>query len=191
MKTIPCIARCSDGAPCGRRIPPGTTPQVCHIHKAQAAGANNGRAFQRTAQTPEQVLDELMHSKDETIRFRAADAFLKRQERQTACPKCQAERERNEETSSAINRMTYEQRCQVKELMHTIRDIAAVARTQPLTWDHERQQFTDEPEPPPIVAPAVVAAPPVFEEEEFDGEEDEAEVEEDDRDPLTIPPDEV
>ena len=54
-----------------------------------------------------------MHSKDETVRLRAADAFLKRQERQTGCPTCEAAREDDRERMSAIHRLTYEQRCRV------------------------------------------------------------------------------
>src|SRR5262249_1218920 len=138
----------------------------------------------------EQVLDELMHSKDETIRLRAADAFLKRQERQTACPKCQSERERDRERDVAINRLTYEQRCQVKELMQTIHDMLELARTQPLTYD-PGHGFNDEAEAPLIVAPPPVVAEETAFEDDNDAEEEEIEEEADDRDPLTIPPDEV
>jgi hypothetical protein len=161
----------------------GTSPQVCHIH---AAAAPIGKPFTRKQQTAEDVLDELLHSKDETIRLRAADAFLKRQERQTACPRCAAERERGAEHDRAIRRLTYEQRCQVKELMQTVRDILELARRQPLTLDPDRG-YIDNPAPEPITAPPpVVADEPVYEEPE-DAEEQEVE-DADDRDPLTVPP---
>lgn len=144
----------------------------------------------RRPKTPEQVLDALMHSKDETIRLRAADAFLKRQERQTGCPTCQAAREDERERMSTIHRLTYEQRCHLRDLTRQVRDILDAARSQPLTWDEDRLRYMDEPAPDPIVAPPpVVPEPPVFDEDD-DAEEEEEEIE-DDRDPLTIPPDEL
>ena len=184
VKSFPCVARCADGSPCGRRVTDGSNPPLCHIHKAGAIGA----PFKVKRKSPEQVLDDLMHSRDESIRLRAADAFLKRQERETLCPRCAANRADERERMSAIHRLTHEQRCQVEDLIRMVRAILDMARLQALTWDEDRQQYIDKPEPTPIVPPPVViAAAPVFEEPE-DAEE---EVEEIDRDPLTIPPDEV
>jgi hypothetical protein len=116
MKSVRCSCVCSDGSPCGRRVTDGSNPPICHIHKGHAG-------FQRKSQTPEQVLDDLMRSKDEAIRLRAADAFLKRQERQTACPRCQAERERDQDREAAVARLTADQRHQIHELIQRVRDI--------------------------------------------------------------------
>ncbi len=187
-KTIPCIARCADGTTCGRRIPLGTTPQVCHLHRGAHPGA--ATQFTRKDKSPEQILDELMHSKDETVRLRAVDTYLKRLERQTACPKCQADASADRDKLVAVRRLTYEQRCQIRELKEVIDGIIEMARTQAMTWDEDRQLYLDAPEVVITAPPPIIAAEPVFEEEESEDGEEEEPQEEDDRDPLRIPPDE-
>jgi len=161
----------------------GSQPPVCHIHKAVAAGDphNGGAVNARKARTPEEVIELLMSSKDESIRLRAADAYLKRQEAQRDCVACKSRAEREASNASAIQRLTYEQRCQVRELTQTVRDILDSARAQPLMWDPEYQYFRDAEPLPDIYKPTT---PPSVEPVETI-EDDEPEVEDDGEDPLT------
>jgi hypothetical protein len=192
IDTVPCTVRANDGSPCGRRVKrtdvlPGT-PAVCHVHRNVALGNpnNGGQPFARRPKSAEDVIDALMYSKDETVRLRAADAFLKRQERQTTCPTCAANRVEDRERTSAVHRLTYEQRGQLKALLASVRELLELARTQKLTWDPDQLQYIDTPtEAPSLYAPTPPAAPPVFTEEPDDAEEEEIE---EDFDPLTEPP---
>jgi hypothetical protein len=145
--SVRCSCVCADGSPCGRRVTDGSQPPICHVHRAVAAGTphNGGTVNKRRSMTPEQVLEDLLRSKDDSVRLRAADVFLKRQEREMACPRCAAAAERDEHNRSAIHRLTYEQRGQLRELIQTVRSILESARTQPLMWDPDVFGFRDEP----------------------------------------------
>lgn len=181
-RTVPCTVKLPDGTRCGQRVKVSNVrpdmPAVCYVHRTIPA---------RRPQTAQDVITSLMHSKDENIRLRAADAFLKQQERQTSCPMCSVKQVEDLERLTAVHRLTYEQRGQVKELTQALRDILEVARAQPLTWDHETMQYADEPEPIVVPRPLPPPAEPVVTEESTDDEEEEEEPEDD---PLTIPPDE-
>jgi len=127
-----------------------------------------GQPFIAKKRTPEEVIELLMNSRDESIRLRAADAFLKRQEAQRACPTCVAGREEDRARENAIHRLTYAQRTRLRELLVELTSIRDAASTQPTTWDTGRQCFVDEPdhhvvevrhEPTPVATtPAPVAS---------------------------------
>ena len=148
--SVRCSCVCADGSPCGRRVTDGSQPPVCHVHRAVAAGNphNGGSVNPRRSKTPEQVVEDLLHSKDDAIRLRAADVFLKRQEREAGCPTCQARIADDGTRERAIHRMTYEQRMRVRALIDEIKTICAVAISQPLTWDGERGCYSDSPATP-------------------------------------------
>src|SRR4029079_2131715 len=117
--SVRCSCVCADGSPCGRRVTNGSQPPVCHLHRAVASGNshNGGSVNPRKSKTPEQVLEDLLHSKDEAVRLRAADAFLKRQEREAGCPTCQGRIADDTARERAIHRMTHEQRVRIRALI--------------------------------------------------------------------------
>ena len=145
--SVRCSCVCADGSPCGRRVTDCSQPPVCHVHRAVAAGNphNGGSINARRSKTPEQVLEDLLHSKDESVRLRAADAFLKRQEREGACPRCQAHIVDDGPREQAIQRMTDEQRVRVRALIDEIKAICAAALSQPPNSDRERHRNIDAP----------------------------------------------
>jgi hypothetical protein len=146
-RTPRCSCVCADGSQCGRTVVDGSQPPICHIHRSVAAGNphNGGTTNPRKARTPEEVIELLMHSKDESIRLRAADAYLKRQEAQRDCLACKSRQEGERDNTSAIQRLTYAQRSEVKELIALVGQIVDLAKTQPMTWDVERMCYVDEP----------------------------------------------
>lgn len=134
-----CIVLCTDGQQCGKRCHDGMSPPMCHVHRAIANGIpiNQGHQFTSKARTPEEVVGLLMNSRDESIRLRAADLFLKRQEAQRACPKCSSQRESDRSREHAVHRMTHGQRTRLRALLNEVNAICEAASTQETTWDAE------------------------------------------------------
>ncbi len=83
-QTMPCIARNTDGTRCGRRIPIGSSPQLCHIHATAASGGNIGTPFEPADLDPVDVLKKDMRASEASVRVRAATELLAEERRRRA-----------------------------------------------------------------------------------------------------------
>ena len=104
MKSFPCVARCRDGSPCGRRVTDGSNPPICHLHKQTI-----GKPFVST-KTPLQRVEKIAADDRHQHQMAAIKILLEREEGVTGDPA-------QKMAANVITAMTAEEKAEIRGLL--------------------------------------------------------------------------